>query len=154
MKKFISLILAVIMVFSMGVVAFAEGVAYEGSCAHEHKTNAPCHCCIFCPNLDKTYLTSCAKDSSADGITYDGTLCCYECTGIYPCDCGCSCCEVKNEDIADGDNKLDEIWTPERQESFVDAFQAILKKISDFFDNFFDTLFELLKVDEVLGRTE
>lgn len=154
MKKFISLILAVIMVFSMGIAAFAAGVEYEGSCTHVHKTNEPCHCCLFCPNLDKTYLTSCAKDSSEDGISYDGTLCCYECTGIYPCDCGCSCCEVKSEDITDDDNKFDEIWTPDRQEAFVDGFQAILKKISDFFDKFFDSLFELLKLDEVLGRTE
>ncbi|MBQ8502905.1 MAG: hypothetical protein IJ491_01355 [Clostridia bacterium] len=160
MKKLTAIFLSVLMLFSvMGIVASAatipvEEVAVTGQCTHEHKDDAPCHCCVWCPNIDISYLTSCAKNSSADG-KYDGSLCCYECTGIFPCTCGCSCCAEDNqgEDITDGDNKIDDYWTDEDQDNFVSGFQSILKTISDWFDQVFDMIFEFLKFDEIIDRT-
>ena len=46
----------------------------------------------------------------------------------------------------------EEIWDEEAQQGFIDGFQAILKRISDAFDKFFDAIFEFLRLDEVLGR--
>ncbi len=157
MKKVISVLLAIMMLFSaMSTLAFAaDVVSPEPKCTcDEHKVSpvGSCHCCVLCPNIDKSYLTSCAKDGKADG-TYDGSLCCAYCTGIFPCSCGCSCCDPAGED----DNKpvigpIEDIWTDDAQEDFIDGFQKILKRISDVFDDFFNKIFEFLRLDEVLGK--
>lgn len=159
MKKLIAIFLSALMLFSvMGIVASAADIIVEevpvtGQCTHAHKDESPCHCCVYCPNIDISYLTACAKNTSSDG-KYDGSLCCYECTGIFPCTCGCACCEEDNQgqDITDGDNTIGDYWTEEDQESFVDGFQAILKQISDWFDKIFDAIFEFLRVDEIINR--
>ena len=145
MKKVISILLAALMLFSLtGVVAAAET-----GCQHTHKTEAPCTCCVYCPNLDLGYLTSCGKNDSKDG-KFDGSLCCSKCTGIFPCNCGCSCC-AENENITDNDSTLDDIWGDQQQDDFVASFQAILKKISDWFDEIFDAIFAFLRIGEVVG---
>ena len=158
MKKVISVILTVLMIFSaMATVAFAAnevpGPQGECGCADHTIASEGCHCCVLCPNIDKSYLTSCAKNTSATG-TYDGSLCCYACTGIFPCDCGCACCDPNNasdkKDPVIGD--IDDIWTEDAQEDFVDGFQKILKRISDAFDEFFNMIFEFLRLDEILGN--
>lgn len=157
MKKVISVLLAVLMVFSAASFAFAvetEEVGPQGVCTCENHISEPdgaCHCCVLCPNLDKSYLTSCAKDKSPDG-TYDGSLCCSYCTGIFPCNCGCPCCNAVDED----DNNAivgpwDEIWDEDAQQSFIDGFQNIIQRISAIFDELFDRLFEFLRLDELLG---
>ncbi len=151
MKKIISVLLAALMLVAcFSVAAFA--VPVEGVCnCSENGTHNPagaCHCCLFCENLDATYVTACAKGSLNSGVK---EVCCYECTGILGCTCGCECCKISDEDISDDDNTFDDLWTEQDKESFVDGFQAILKKISDFFDMLFDTIFEFLGIEDVLG---
>ena len=160
MKKVISVLLALVMLFTMGTMAFAAviedtTVPEEAKCtcgdAHKVAPLNSCHCCVLCPNIDRSYLTSCAKDTSEDGL-YDGSLCCAYCTGIFPCSCGCSCCDPNNKDTSGGilgDGY--EIWDDEAQDDFVSGFQKILKRISDVFDKFFDSLFEFLRLDDLLG---
>lgn len=174
MKKIVVVLLSVLMLCGcMAVTAGAEseigaqvpvdedifGYTYqyellgECTCLDEHPDE--CHCCVFCPNLDISYLTSCAKANNPAGVTgFDGTVCCVECTGIWPCDCGCECCKEYNQNLEDLENNINEYWGEEEQENFVDGFQAILKQIRDAFDKFFDAIFEFLRLDEVLGRTE
>ncbi len=158
MKKVISVLLAVMMLFSaMATVAFAEGEGAALCTCDDHKASpaGSCHCCVLCPNIDKSYLTSCAKDGSKDGL-YDGSLCCGYCTGIFPCSCGCACCDP--EDDEKGNRPIigwwDEIWNQEAQDDFVDGFQKILRRISDVFDNIFDTIFEFLRLDDLLGSRQ
>lgn len=152
MKKIISVLLAALMLMSCFTVASfaAEKVTLEGKCNCDgtHNPAGLCHCCIFCPNIDPGYVTACAKDTLNADVKM---VCCYECTGIYPCACGCSCCALGDEDITDDDNTFDDYVTEQDKESFVDGFQAILKTISDFFDKLFDTIFEFLGIDEILG---
>ncbi|MBQ7296126.1 MAG: hypothetical protein IJW86_10685 [Clostridia bacterium] len=161
MKKVISILLAVAMVFAMGTMAFAvvveEPVVTDKCTCDDHKA-APlgsCHCCVLCPNIDKSYLTSCAKDGNADG-TYDGSLCCAYCTGIFPCGCGCDCCDPNNENTGSGSifGPVDEDAVEDAQDDFISGFQKILKRISDVFDNFFNSIFEFLRLDEVLGSIQ
>lgn len=155
MKKVISVLLAVMMLFSaVATFAFAEDSTAPLCTCDDHVATpeGTCHCCVLCPNIDKSYLTSCAKDGSKDGL-YDGSLCCGYCTGIFPCKCGCACCDPENE--GNGTNPVigwwDEIWDTEAQEDFVEGFQKILQRISDVFDNFFDRIFEFLRLPEVVG---
>lgn len=150
MKKLTAIILAVLMLFSaMSVMASAieiQEVEVTGNCTH-HKLNDAvygCTCCIFCPGFDVSLLTACAKNQT-NNTKYDGSLCCYECTGIYPCDCGCECCGQIEED----EGYLPIIDENDR-ENFVSAFQAFLKKVSDWFDMVFNAIFEFLRLDEVL----
>lgn len=176
MKKSISVLLALVMLFgcfAMTASAAVTGgewvpVGYDvdgayiyqyklyGTCTCEnadHFNGEKCHCCVFCPNLDDSYLTKCAIENNENGETgFDGTVCCEECTGIWPCNCKCSCCGEKDQDLDDNNNNIDDIWDEQDQENFVNGFQAILKKISDAFDRFFDAIFAFLRLDEVLGR--
>lgn len=150
MKKIISVFLATLMLLSCLGVSSLAAVEVTGQCDCEsHNPAGPCHCCLYCDKLDAGYVTSCAKSSIGSDIK---TVCCYECTGIYPCSCGCPCCATGDEDITDDDNIMDDLITEQDKENFVDGFQAILKQISDFFDMIFDAIFEFLRLDEVLGR--
>ena len=139
MKKIISILLAVLMIFSsMAVMASAS--VLDCNCGDAHKDTADCCCCVYCPTTSDNYRTSC------------GGTCCAECTGLKPCSC-CSCCAViTDENLGDNESILDNYITDKDKESFVEGFQSILKVISDFFDNLFDTIFEFLRLDEVLGR--
>ncbi len=154
MKKVISLVLAVLMV--MSVMAFAvsaieiEEAPITGVCTcKDHDAKNACHCCVLCPNLDKSYLTACAKNTSADG-GFDGRVCCNKCTGIWPCNCGCECCLEHDQDIDDVTGGP--ILSDDTQKDIVSAFQNILKQISDWFDNLFDAIFEFLRFDEIMGK--
>lgn len=145
MKKIISVFLAALMLMSCLGVA---GSAADGVCdcgEGVHVDGQLCTCCVYCPNPDKTKWNTCYREN--------GAFCCSECDGIYPCGCTCECC-TDNQDINSDNSKLDEIITEEDKEQFVDGFQAILKRISDFFDMLFDTIFEFLRIDEVLGKGE
>ncbi len=175
MKKSLSILVAIVMLFSCfamtasaaitgrEMVAVDEdinGYIYQyklyGDCTctdAAHFDGEACHCCVFCPNLDDSYLTKCATENNEPGETgFDGTVCCEECEGIWPCNCKCACCSDKNQDLEDNKNNIDDYWGEEQQEDFVNGFQAILKRISDAFDKFFDAIFEFLRLDEILGR--
>ncbi len=143
MKKVISVFLAALMLMACMSVA---GVAadYECTCAEGvHVSEGLCDCCVYCPNPDKGAWNTCYRDN--------GAFCCEDCDGIRPCGCECVCCTV-NEDIDGDKGNLDDYITEQDKEQFVDGFQAILKKISDFFDMVFDAIFEFLRIDEVLGK--
>ena len=178
MKKSLSVLLALVMLFGcfsmVASAAYYEGewkaVGYDvdGSYIHQwwvtdectcenadHFNGELCHCCVKCPNLDASYLTKCATENNEDGETgFDGSVCCEECTGIWPCSCSCACCGEKDQDLDDNNNNLGDFITDQDRENFVNGFQAILKRISDAFDKFFDAIFAFLRLDEVLGRTE
>lgn len=154
MKKIIAVLLSVLMLFSVMTVMAS---AFSCTCTDvPHEEGKSCHCCAACPNLDLSYLSSCAIDQSTDG-SFDGSVCCADCKGVLPCYCGCACCTddgQTNDDIKDTDNTLDKIWDEEDQSNFVRSFQKILKQISDFFDDLFETIFEFLRIEDVLGPKE
>lgn len=176
MKKSISVLLALIMLFScfsmVASAAYYEGemvaVGYDvdGSVIHQyrvtsdctcenaaHLNSEECHCCVKCPNLDISYLTKCATENNEDGeIGFDGSVCCEDCTGIWGCNCKCACCGEKDQDLEDNNHNIGDIWDEQDQQDFISSFQAILKKISDAFDKFFDAIFAFLRIDEVLGN--
>ena len=178
MKKSISVLLALVMLF--GCFAMSASAKYydgervpvgydvDGSYIYQYRVTSdctcedadhfdglPCHCCVKCPNLDISYLTNCAIENNEDGETgFDGTVCCENCTGIWGCNCKCACCTKLDQDLEDNNHNIGDIWDEQDQQNFVDGFQAILKRISDAFDKFFDAIFAFLRLDEVLGRTE
>lgn len=147
MKKALSVFLAVVMILTSLAVSFSA-FAWSPSpvpiCGCEDHVAGKCHCCAYCPNLDETYLTSCAKDASGH---FSGSFCCANCTGIWPCDCGCDCCASQDEPI---DSNGDPIFDENQQEQIVDGFQKILKIVSDAFDKFFNAIFEFLRIFDVL----
>ncbi len=161
MKKVISIMLAVLMLFSVTVVVASAtdyidpetGVERNGVCTcddHFDDDSEYCNCCLLCSNLNPGYKTSCVKWNEEQGY-YE--VCCRECTGVWPCDCGCDCCKEHDQNYEDNnDSTLDDYWGEEEQKDFVSGFQAILKQISDVFDKIFDAIFEFLRLDEVLGR--
>lgn len=146
MKKALSVFLAVLMILSSLAVGFGVFAADSAKCDKCGKdcTKVPgtCHCCAACDYIDETYLTSCVKD--ADGH-FNGNFCCSKCTGIWPCSCGCSCCD----NFVDKDDDNGPILTPEQQETFINGFRAVLKKVSDVFDKIFDAIFEFLRIGEL-----
>lgn len=156
MKKIISVLLAVVMLFTMSTMAFAvviEGEENVAKCTcddHKWSPAGSCHCCVLCLNIDKSYLTSCAKKDSVDG-TYDGSLCCARCTGIFPCSCGCDCCDSGNIDSGNNGGMLPDVWGEEEQDEFVNGFQKIMQRISKAFNDFFDKIFEFLRLEDLLG---
>ena len=145
MKKVISVLLAALMLMScFGVASFAA----EGECKcgpGVHTPGIACTCCLNCPNIDTEKLNSCYNIET-------GEKCCGACTAFYGCRCGCPCCDLGDEYIEDSNGTLDKVVTEQDKENFVDGFQAILKKISDFFETIFDAIFEFLKIDQVLGK--
>lgn len=173
MKKIISVLLAVLMICScMAVSAFAVekgekvpvgenifGIEYKyalpGACDCMDRHKEPkCDCCLFCPNLDVSLQRSCVEwFTNPDGERY-AAVCCVNCTGLIDCNCGCGCevCATDNKDLGDYDNTIGDYWGPEEQKSFIDNFQAILKRISDAFDAFFNAIFEFLRIDGVVGK--
>lgn len=162
MRKIISVILAVLMLFSVMAVSAS---AASGVCnCDDHIESSACHCCIYCPeNPSFAYVTPCHKEYKNGQYVLKDTYCCSDCKGFIDnngqCGCSCSCCALGMDgtigDVTDPiGGYWNDIWDEEAQQSFVDGFQAILKRISDVFDKIFDAIFEFLRLDEVLGRTE
>lgn len=161
MKKIISIMLTVLMIFSCVFAVSASefigpesGTEYatECTCKNHDADDEECNCCLNCENLREGFKTSCAIWNEEKGC-YE--VCCGECRGVVPCNCGCDCCKDHDQSYEDkNDGTLDEIWGDEEKKDFVDGFQKILKQISDIFDKIFDAIFEFLRIDEVLGKTE
>jgi hypothetical protein len=165
MKKFISVLLAALMLFS--VMAVSASAISECTC-DDHVEKSTCHCCIYCPeNPSFAYVTPCHKDYVdgkyvlRDGVSAPEYYCCKDCSGFIDnkgkCGCTCSCCTLNTDGtIGDLSNPIggvwNEIWDEEAQEEYVSGFQAVLKRISDVFDKIFDAIFEFLRLDQILGR--
>lgn len=154
MKKIISVLLAVLMIFSvMAVSASAEDGAMCRCGNHSDEKGVACYCCINCPTLEANHRFSCAKLS---GDTY--STCCTKCPGYFgatynvcTCNCGCDACGENASSSTDG-SVIDKVVTEKDKQNFVDGFQAVLKKISDVFDRFFNAIFEFLRIDQILGN--
>lgn len=151
MKKALSVFLAVVMMLSVFGACFGAFADYERPVAQctckNHNPNGPCHCCVYCPNLDKTYQTSCVKDVvDEEGNVVAKSFCCSKCTGIFPCSCGCECCN-NFEDKDDNNDKP--IFNEDQQEQIVNGFQAVLKKVADVFDMLFKAIFDFLRIGDL-----
>ncbi|MBR6568681.1 MAG: hypothetical protein IKK60_08535 [Clostridia bacterium] len=157
MKKTLSILMSVlILALSLAMVSSA---AAKCKCDIEEHPAGKCTCCIYCEELDVHYLTSCAvkadgtlnliPDPANPGEEYV-ELCCNKCTGILPCNCGCACCTLSEDDIED--MQPDQIFDENQQEQIVSTFQKILNRFREFFDNFFEMIFELLRFDEIMGN--
>ena len=154
MRKIISVFLVALMLFSVMAVSASAVVCSCG--AHDDSKGANCYCCVDCPKLEAGLRLGCAK---IVGDHYE--TCCDNCKGFttgYACncaaydDCDCSYCKSPSGSVPSYDDVKDQIWGEEQQDNFVDGFQAVLKKISDAFDKFFDAIFKFLRIDEILGR--
>lgn len=159
MRKIISVLLAILMIFSvMAVAASAENATRCDCGKHDETLGATCYCCVNCPFLPASDRFSCAEKV---GDKYE--TCCERCDGFHGAiygkctcgdspDCGCKYCLSSNKDADDDSSYLDKVVSDQDKENFVDGFQAVLKKISDVFDRFFNAIFEFLRLDEILGR--
>ena len=72
MKKTLSLFLAVLMIATAFIVPASAGLVPDirepGVCTCEdHNRTGPCHCCIYCENLDNTYVLDCCKKENLGG---------------------------------------------------------------------------------------
>ena len=151
MKKALSLILAVIMLMStMAVCAFAY-IDNGGVCrCLDHTDTKPCKCCLYCSNLDTTYkLDCCTKHENSDGSTY-WVKCCSLCNGLEDCECTkCSCCSEKSDEVLNDGSTA--VIPPSAQISIVEGFQNAMKKLQKVFDDFFNAIFEFLRIEDFFG---
>ena len=159
MRKIISVLLAILMIFSVMTVAASAESAVRCDCGnHDDSLGATCYCCVNCPELPANYRFACVKKEGDKYVT-----CCERCDGYYGAvfgkctcsdspDCDCTFCASSGEDADDDSSYLDKVVSEQDKENFVDGFQAVLKKISDVFDRFFDAIFSFLKLDQILGR--
>lgn len=117
-----------------------------------------CGCCVVCPTLNPAYLgsiTRCVQDKYGHldkdkfGTCVDekgNTVKCDDCTGLWPCDCGHACCNPYDdvEDLPGHNN--DPVLSPGQQDDITSYFQYFLRSIKEFFEAFFDVVFELLGI--------
>ncbi len=150
MKKALSLLLAVIMLMSTMALC-ASAAEYElpyqhNNCTYEkHNGLDDCRCCIYCENIDTRFIRqNCAE---YDEKTKNWSVCCTLCNGLMNCNCGCECCPaVENKE--EGNPTL----VPERvQNSLVEGFRNALNKVMKVFDEFFDRIFEFLRIEDFFG---
>lgn len=152
MKKALSLLLAVLMLVS-AVTFVASAAKYRepvGVCnCLDHIETKYCNCCLDCKNLDTSYMNgvNCCKKSD-DGKYWE--KCCSICNGLKDCECtDCSCCAKKSdEQMNEGSTS---ILPPSVQSSLVEGFQNAMNKIRKVFDDFFDAIFEFLKIEDFFG---
>ena len=149
MKKTLSVILALVMLMSCCVVAFAA----DGCDCDDCTKSAGCHCCIYCPYLNEDYILQCAQVEVVDGEK-QVVLCCAHCTGTWPCSCGlnsnCGCATCNGSSLDANDGKGEPLVPEDMQDDFVSGFQKIIKIVADAFNKFFDAIFEFLRINEVL----
>lgn len=150
MKKALSLILAVIMLVStMGLSATAYLEVDSHCYCLDHNDTKPCTCCLYCDNLDTTYKLDCCKKTEIDGVIY-WEKCCSLCNGLQDCECTkCSCCSEKSDEVLNEGSTA--VIPPSAQISIVEGFQNAMKTLQKFFDDFFDTIFEFLRIEDFFG---
>ena len=134
MKKTLSILMSILIIaLSFTFMASAAGHPCDN---HVVDPEIGCNCCFECPNLNVDYVTSCIKDAAAGGDYVFSKRCCTECRGLIPCN-------------VPGNGQ---ILSPEQQETFIEVFQDVLARVREFFDNFFDMIFEFLRFDEIMGN--
>ena len=151
MKKSLSILLAVLLVFAtlaVGFAAFAESddpSVCRGNCGKPHSaTPSSCTCCLNCQNLDMSKVSACAKD--ADGVKKDG-FCCANCTGFYDCTCGKTCKCKFCQGTGDAEETELKPVIPETTQNYIkDLFQSIIHKISEVFDRMFEVAFAIFNI--------
>lgn len=152
MKKVLALFLAVLMLMSTMTLMSSAVIEENGFCVcYDHTDTAPCRCCLYCDNLDTTYVTTCCKKTTLSNGDVVWDKCCTICTGLKSCTCDCtSCCESRKDDqeINDGSQSIIPSGV---QNSLVAGFQNAMKKLQQVFDNFFDAIFEFLRFDDFFG---
>lgn len=147
MKKALSLILAVIMLMST-MVLFASAYIDNGGVCNclDHIETKYCRCCLYCDNLDTTYMLDCCTKDEIDGKVV-WIKCCSLCNGLEDCECtDCECCATKSDEVINDGSTA--IIPPSVQVSFVEGFQNAMKKIQKVFDDFFNTIFEFLRIED------
>ena len=156
MKKALSLFLAVLMfVTAMIIPASAAGlipdIRKDGVCmCEDHVKTSPCHCCVYCENLDNTYVLDCCTKDKIGGEDV-WTFCCVVCNGLWDCECvACECCAEKKDEILEDSGTT--IIPETAQNSIVAGFQNAIQKVKAVFDKFFDAIFEFLRIDDFFGN--
>ena len=145
MRKIISVILVVLMLFS--VVAISSSAALCECGKHKKVGEGEfCNCCINCPNLDRRLVFDCAEQ--VDGLIIP---CCKNCvgyaTGVRKCNCVCDCdfCRDINDgyDPNAGSGVYDDFI---KEDNTTSVFQGFLRRISEVFDKVFGIFFALLGI--------
>ena len=147
MKKALSLILAIIMLMSAVTFVGSAYNDYGGVCnCPDHKENNYCQCCLYCENLDTSYILDCCV-KKVDGNKVYWEKCCSICNGLKDCECtDCKCCAKKIDEIVNEGSTS--IIPPSVQISLVEGFQNAMNKVRKIFDDFFDRIFEFLRIDD------
>lgn len=151
MKKALSLLLAVIMLMSTMALFASAYIDNGGICScYDHVDTNTCRCCLYCDNLDTTFMLDCCeKHQNSDGSIY-WVKCCSLCNGLKDCECtDCSCCAQKGDEILNDGSTA--IIPPSVQISFVEGFQNAMRKLQKVFDDFFNAIFEFLRIDDFFG---
>lgn len=150
MKKALSLFLAVLMIMSALVASVgAVDIRNPGICTCEdHDRYNPCHCCIYCENLDNDYVLDCCKE--VDGTW---TFCCRICNGLWDCECvECECCAEKDSTLVEPESPS--LLPVGVQNSLVASFQNAMKQLQARLADFFNSVFEFLRLDEYFGQLQ
>ena len=146
MKKALSLVLAVIMLMSTMVLCVSAAdyeIPYKhNECLDNHFGLDDCRCCIYCDNKDTDYIRKCATYDETTGIW--SSSCCNLCNGLMNCNCGCECCPKQETNESGSGGLLPE----DVQDSLVDSFRNALNKVKKVFDDFFDRIFEFLRIED------
>lgn len=150
MKKALSVFLAVLMLMSgMTLMSFAY-IDEGGYCScYDHVETDTCRCCIYCENLDTTYVLDCCKKQELNGQTV-WIKCCSICNGLEDCECtDCECCAEKSDEVINDGNIS--LVPPSVQNSIIAGFQNAMRRLQEIFDKFFDAIFEFLRFDDFFG---
>lgn len=146
MKKIISIALFLIIVMSALVLSVSaeSGAPYSKdycSCESHDSEKEVCNCCLYCSNFKVGYRSSCVTLDQESQKYY---VCCENCDGIWPCDCGCVCCsDHDNYEENNPTEPDDNDYIPEPDE--ISFFDSILKMLKDAFSNLIQMIMNLFK---------
>ena len=148
MKKTLSVLLAVLLLFATFAIGFAvfadDATPCPAGCGKPHSTTpSSCTCCLNCPNLDMSKVVACAKDEHG----LKNSFCCANCTGFYDCTCGktCKCTYCTGTGDAP-ETELKPVIPEQTQDYIKELFQNIIHKISEVFDRIFEVAFAIFNI--------
>ncbi len=150
MKKALSLFLAVLMIMSVMAVSVSAIDIRKGSVCtcEDHDKYNPCHCCIYCDNLDNDYVNDCCKQVGNEWV-----FCCRACNGLWNCGCvSCDCCATKDQPYEEPDSPA--LIPGNVQQNLISSFQNAMATLMKSLRSFFDRIFEFLRIDEYFGSLE